>query len=182
MAKQRKRRRRPPPQNSPSPALWRRFVRMKYAVLVFVATVVTVLEGYPWLSIEEGALLDPPNPYSELFKLSNDGYLPVTDLDADCKFSGTFNGWHVKDNIAKYRDFAGCLLHGGTVTIPCFTMLGGPDISQSPGNVLDIKVTYALYHLNIKALRRSQTFHFKALTGTDNAQHWQFLAESHNPP
>jgi hypothetical protein len=121
-------------------------------------------------------MLDPSNPYSELFKISNGGYLPLTDLDAECRFSGTFGGWHVKDARSDYPQFAEYLLHGGTVTLPCFTMLGGTDIPHPPtGNTLDIRITYALYHANIKALRRSQNFHFKALTGTDNLQHWQFL-------
>src|ERR1039457_2409174 len=63
---------------------WANPPRWAWVVLVFLATVITLLEGYPWLSVEEGPLLDPNNAYSELFLLKNDGYIPITDLRVIC--------------------------------------------------------------------------------------------------
>jgi hypothetical protein len=70
----------------PKASLLRRILSWKWAwaLAVFAATVVSLLEGYPWLSIQEGPLLDPSNPYSEMFSVSNGGYVPITDLDASC--------------------------------------------------------------------------------------------------
>ena len=65
--------------------------------------------------------MDQSNPYSEIFKLRNGGYIPVTDLDAHCRSSLIGPGNNRIDNYgAHFLGFADYLGHDGTVTIPCF--------------------------------------------------------------
>jgi hypothetical protein len=64
--------------------------------------------------------------------------------------------------------------HEGIATVPCFKLFqtGGDTVSN--GSTLKITITYAIFYLNWKPLRRSQEFHFRSIVGTDNSQHWIF--------
>jgi len=44
----------------------------------FLATAITLLEGYPWLSIYEESQLDPANPLPTLFNVANEGHRPAS--------------------------------------------------------------------------------------------------------
>jgi hypothetical protein len=162
---------------TPKPPFWQRSHKLLWTILGALAILGTLIEIYPWLSIEEDALLDPHNPFSELFVVTNEGYIPVTDLDALCTGNGSVSArGNTFANIRREdRRFADYLGKGGRVTAPCFRLMHG--ISPDSGATLDIKITYAFYHLNLSLLRRSQTFYFKSIIGDDGAQHWQFLGK-----
>lgn len=121
--------------------------------------------------------MDPTNPYSQMFRVTNGGYIPVTDLDAICNANGSLAGDKFEDFKLHFGPFADYLGHGGSVTCPCFRMfnLGKEDASAPEGNTLDITITYDFFHLNWKPIRRSQTFRFKSAVGRDNSQHWIFI-------
>ena len=188
MGRRRNKKRRPtanktpaPPPAPPSPSRsqqihwWRRILHWKWAVLVFVATVVTLAEGYPWLSIEEGWMLDPHNPLSEMFRVVNGGYLPVTNLDAICETTFT-NANHISfyDNRFRFDNFADYLAHDGSATIPCFRGINSRPMET--GTTLDITINYSLYHINFSLLRRSQKFRFRSVTDKAGSHHWIFLS------
>jgi len=122
-------------------------------------------------------MLDPSDPYSEMFQISNTGYIPVTDLDCKCAFTATFlpNGPRFNETAAIFTNFADYLDHGGYITAPCFRTIQLANMRPKEGAALEVTVSYALYHINLRWLRRSQTFRFKSVTGADRSQHWQFL-------
>ncbi len=62
--------------------------------------------------------------------------------------------------------------HGESFTTPCFgaTITGGKPL---PGSALDISVSYAFWHLNFRWVRRSQDFHFEAVSGDNSSLYWQ---------
>jgi len=137
----------------------------------------------PWVKDCENPqqyLLDPANPFSQMLAISNQGYVPLTDVEVDCvpKFDTSrhifFDGMTVHfGNVAHY------LPHAGLVTVPCFAI---PELYQikggygvPPGATLEITVNYAFYHANLKALRRSQHFRFESVQAADKSQHWAFL-------
>jgi hypothetical protein len=138
------------------------------------------MQGYPWLSIQEQYLLDPTDPFSQMFAISNNGYIPLTNMDVQCAPHFVTSTYYIFDGFAvEYKDFCNYLGHAGTVTLPCFRipqMLVFPsNINKRPGATLEVVVKYSLYHLNLKFLRRSQTFHFKSVAAKDKSQHWEFL-------
>ena len=163
-----------PPQRKNRKQFWQRVPGWLWTVIVAFSVLITVAEGYPWLSIQEGPLLEPSNLYSELWNVSNGGYIPLTNLDVTCSLN--FKGPHIhfNGNSFTYTNFAWHLAHGAQATIPCFHIYSGK--SGYIGATLDVEIEYAIYHLNWKPLRRLQTFHFESV-GSDGApQHWIFLA------
>jgi len=178
-----------PPSSPPTPksasdswwTFWKRIPSWVYALLVAFSIVITLLEGYPWLSVEESTFVDPQNPFSQMFKLKNGGYIPVTNLDAYCNPTFHASGIRpitVRNNTIQFIRFADYLAHDGSVTIPCFKI---PNIfkQESPGPIannssLTIEITYAFFSLDVSWLRRSQKFKFVSITGADGTQHWIF--------
>jgi len=149
-------------------------------VLGVAALAVTLLEGYPWLSIQEGALINPGDPFTEMFKVTNSGYIPATNLDAVCFFGGGEQPGriHMGPRAVKILrpGFADYLAHDKTATIPCFGALVIDDANISGGATMEITISYAFWRLNWNPLRRSQTFRFTSVRGTDGSQHWQFIS------
>jgi hypothetical protein len=160
----------PPPQ--PRATGRARAVRFVGSALAVVGLIIGLLQVYPWLSIQEGAMLNPGNPYSELFTISNQGYIALTDLDARCTINLATPHGSISNSGATYTNFAGYLSHGIPATIPCFRMISATQIAS--GSRLDVTISYAFYHL--AGLRRHQTFHFQNIVGSDHIPHWISLA------
>ncbi len=132
------------------------------------------MQSYPWLSIQEGEFLDPHNPYTELFKVSNGGYIPLTNLSAACNESFESGPIVMKNNTVFFPNFASYLGHDSATTIPCFAIVYAPKIPE--GAKFEVRIEYAYYHINFKRFRRHQSFHFKSIKGKDGLLHWLFLA------
>jgi hypothetical protein len=162
------------PPVAPSQSLIRKVPKAVWWVIGALAVIVTLLEGYPWLSIQEGVLLNPSNPYSELFSISNAGYIPVTDLDASCVVNFQSPHSSMTNSGATFRGFAQYIGHGKTATIPCFMTVSAWQVPS--GARFDVYISYAFYHLNFDRLRRHQVFQFQCILGNDGAPHWIFLA------
>jgi hypothetical protein len=153
-------------------SFWLRSHKILWAILGGLAILGTLVEIYPWLSVQDGPILDPSNPYSEMFQLTNSGYIPVTNLGCLCTPTAAFGSRLLLKNSSSGWRIPGTLAHNGFVSIPCFNLFDPPGIfSPSPGAVLDIDVGYTMLHF----IHRRQSFHFKAVIGTGNQQHWQFL-------
>jgi hypothetical protein len=165
-----------PPVPVPASSLWYRIPKWIYLMAAILAVVVTLAEAIPWLAVQEGSLLDSANPYSEMFKVVNSGYIPVTNLDALCTMNGTFGHDHLIDVSFGVRDFAGYLAHDGYATVPCFRLIRSHGGAPNDGATLDITIKYSYSHLTYRKLRRAQTFHFKSVAGDENSQHWVFIS------
>jgi len=190
MHKSRKARLKPAQQQSSASGPTRQLRRIPgwiYAVIVFAALVITLLEGYPWLSVQEGVSLDPRNPYSELFAISNGGYAPVSDLDASCEINLVSKlGVRATDSVVAYPKFADYLGHGGIATIPCFDtvsldsnlsgVIGLPPQDAITQADLRITITYSFYPITYKPLRRHQAFNFRGIRSADGSLKWSFVS------
>ena len=165
----------PQPPNLLKPPLWKRIPGWVYAAIVVFSILITILEGYPWLSIHEGILLDPQNPYSELFSLSNAGYVPISDLSATCSVSVEAGNVSLRNVGARFNHFAGYLTHGASATIPCFRTIATNGTPLSDAD-LNITIAYSYYPFTFKSLRRHQAFKFRAIKSLDGSLHWTFLS------
>jgi hypothetical protein len=142
------------------------------------AVLITFLQAYPWLSIEGSERLDERNELSQLFQVVNDGYIPITHLDADCESDFALRGGFTAQNVRfAQRDFTDYLGHNGSATVPCFRLLTlNGDWELSEGTTLRVTVSYSFYKLNFgHYLRHSQSFGFKAIRGPNGRSHWQYL-------
>ena len=167
----------PQMQANQQPSLWRRIPGWFYFLLVFSTLVVTILEGVPWLSIDEGNLLDSQNPFSALFSVTNGGYIPVTNLDANCILSFRNQRQNVSftQGDFSFTHFADYIAHSGRATLPCWRSI---DIKNIPLEKAEMKVivTYSLYPFTSKVLRRHQTFNFEAIKANDGSLHWTYVS------
>jgi len=146
-------------------------------MVAFLAALAALLAVYPWLSIQEGSRLDPANPYSQMFTLTNNGYIPVVWLDAICTLTYKTSTGNTQGNQAIFNPFATYLGHDQQVTVPCFKSLGIRNIRIEAGATLDVTIVYSFfplgnYHRNF---RRHQDFRFRSVADTSGQAHWQFL-------
>src|SRR5271163_3666205 len=72
-----------------SVSVLKRIPRWFYLSLVVGTLLVTLLEGYPWLSLQKDDSLNSQNPYKTMFVAANDGYVLITDVDVSCIVSAT---------------------------------------------------------------------------------------------
>jgi hypothetical protein len=144
--------------------------------VVGATLLITLLQAYPWLSVEKDSLLDPYNPYSQFFVISNSGYIPVIDLSAECYVNFDFSNGPGYVHGARFliEHFAGYLGHEGKATLPCFRTIGG-DVRIKPGGEFAITVTYAFPAANFPILRRSQTFKFVAVFSPRGEIQWEYV-------
>jgi hypothetical protein len=156
-------------------SLWSRVPRSLWGGLVLVTLVITLLEGYPWLSVEEGASLDSQNPLRTLFSVTNDGYLPVTKLDAACapNYEGS-GGIHISRNTHLFPEFADYLAHSGRATLPCFKVIDLPTRKTIDAD-LTVIISYSVWPVAWRFLRRHQAFRFKTIEGNDGQLHWAYV-------
>jgi hypothetical protein len=170
-----------PPQKPISTPFLKRIPGWVYLVVVAFSVVITLLEGYPWLSIQRDESFDSANPFATTFYVANEGYIPLTDLDADC--NPEMPDTHLKflSNSFIFPNFSHWLAHSDKATVPCFaafnTFRKPPDAlkeTRNPG--LEIRVVYAFLHINLKLLRRSQTFRFKGVVADDGLVHWIYIS------
>jgi hypothetical protein len=76
----------PAPEQQPHTPWWKKIHGSIYTSMVFLAIVITLAEGYPWLSIAEGERLNLSDPFSELFTATNEGYVPIIVPEVTCVF------------------------------------------------------------------------------------------------
>lgn len=132
---------------------------------------------YPWLSVEKDVVLDPRNPYTQMFVLINTGYIPIVNLDAHCTMSSKVvignTTFHLDRNTVHWLNFVDYLGHEGRVTIPCFHDLSTN--GQISDATLTITINYGFLYANVRPLRRWQKFRFKAVPAPDGQLHWLYL-------
>jgi hypothetical protein len=151
-----------------------------WVILVFLATAMTLLEGYPWLSVSRGATLDPANPLSLMFDVKNEGYSPAESLDADCTFwfemIGTGMSGHASDVTTPFPNFADTLYHSGTATLPCFRSIGlSRNALPLASADVRVKVSYFVWPFFCSFCKRHQTFRFKGAVSGDLPMQWSLV-------
>jgi hypothetical protein len=113
----------PPQRVAPSNwKIWKRIPAWVYFFVVTLSVLITLLEGYPWLSIEKDELLNPLDPYSQMFYVINGGYVPTTEMEVTCApdfmtsraIGVTGGGFRWAGTDIPY------LGHGDKATLPCF--------------------------------------------------------------
>lgn len=149
-----------------------------YGLVGIFALTITLLEGYPWLSMQRDDLLNADNPYSTLFSITNEGYFPVVDLDAVCVPDFRGQKVIVSGNNISFRGFAKYLAHSQRASVPCFKAIGGtglPSLLKNSDQIkLNILIEYSLFGLSVPFLRRSKEFQFSAIKSDDGSLHWTF--------
>jgi len=157
--------------------LWKRIPAWAYVALGMLAALIGIIQSYPFFSCTEGARLQPSDPYSQMFVLTNEGYIPVTNPQISCLYqmkiveygTSTF----ISIPIMPVVSHPNILAHGGRVTASCYAQVKG--ITVVPGSKLDVTINYAFWHMDFSWLRRSQTFHLQSVGGADNTVYWQFM-------
>ena len=146
-----------------------------WLVVIALTTGITLLEGFPWLSVEEGARLDDRNPYSTLFSLTNEGYFPVTNLSVVCELTFVDNRYSDFHERSIRDGFAEKLNHSDKATIPCFDSVA-IDQNTSFRSVGDLTATvaFSVYPFYSNRFRRHRTFRFRAVPGPDGRMHWTY--------
>jgi hypothetical protein len=163
---------------------WKKLLRWIYVAFGILGIACTLWLIYPWLSLEEGGMLDPSNPYSALWTLTNHG-IPITNVEALCATAFTTVHGNVAENKF-FTDVASYLGHEGTVTAPCFgATYIHPGAQKQPHAGLSMDDTVQNGSLTIvisygtsgeKRWLRHQTFHYVSLTGADGTLHWRKLS------
>lgn len=165
-----------PPRLPPKPvriSVWKQIPKWTWALVMVFSVLITITESYPWLSLQEEGILDPVNPYTELFTVSNGGYVPITDLDVTCKPNFKSPSVSVFRNDFIFHDFAAYLSHDSRATIPCFHIYAGHVPEEA---TLEVVISYAMFHLNWKTLRKHQTFHFRSVSAKNGHRYWIFTS------
>lgn len=119
-----------------------------------------------------------------MFVVANDGYVLLTKVEVDCGFSvSDSNGNSFSNSIAGFENAADHLWHSDKFTLPCFNILtlgGEPGMNRLSQPItqasLEIEIEYSFFYINLKYLRRHQTFHLRALRAIDNSFHWEFVS------
>jgi hypothetical protein len=164
---------------------WKKISTTGYAVLGFLALLIALEQGYPWLSLQKDESLDPSKPYSTMFLVTNTGYFSATDVDVNCKLSFLTPGDNrFIDNTVEFPNSAFELAHGGYFTVPCMdsisimerTLILRRPLGQRPFSEVSmtILVRYTMFHMpKFKPLHR--TFRLKALRTSSGDWRWTFV-------
>lgn len=141
--------------------------RWIWGTIVFFATILGLVEAYPWLSVSRGPLLDPANPFSTMYDISNGGFLPVVALDAECKYwfklTGPGAGGDFNNVGSVYPNFADILYHSGVATLPCFRSIDLERVSLAPEAQMTAKISYFVWPFTCSSCKRQRTFRFKGV-------------------
>jgi|SRR6185312_10480314 len=153
---------------------WQKIPRWIYASLVGFSLLIAVLQSYPWLTVHEGTALDPQNPYTILWDVENDGYIPITNLTADCipgalRVPSAHAGMGGMTLSFGFADYLG---HSGSATVPCFRIFDNHGANVTPGQTFTVRIEYAFLYLNLPKLRRSQTFVFESMRLRNGPYRW----------
>jgi hypothetical protein len=157
----------------------RKFLRQLMLVLGALGTIAGLFAIYPWLSISRGPFLDPSNPLSTMYDVTNEGLLPAVSLDADCTFwfemTGTGVSGHASDVTTPFPNFADNLYHSGTATLPCFRSIGlGRTALPLASADMRARVSYFVWPFICSFCKRHQTFRFKGSVRGDLPMQWTF--------
>ncbi len=166
-------------------SILKKIPRWVYVFVGVFGLLITLLEAYPWLSVQIDDSLDLHDPSKTLFSVINEGYIPIANVSATCvigyKASTPHMDADVRDNLLDIPVFASWLNHAGRATIPCMEYydraLYTPTIEPftfQGGATLKLIVNYHFFHLDFDIFARHQTFKFQTVLGPDKSSHWEY--------
>jgi hypothetical protein len=166
---------------------------------VFLATAITLLEGYPWLALQRDDSLDPHNPYKTMFLISNEGYFTATNIEVSCQYDfwATAGVGHAGGKRGPFRSegnlftaaIRGSLTHGQSTHLPCVHVLSMNDkpVISEPFSTFMIPadaeferaemtavVRYSIFGIDFRKIRLQKTFRLTALRATDGSYRWDY--------
>ena len=163
----------------------RRLPSWIYYALSITVIGIALLQGWPWLSIVQNGSLDPKNPYSTKFNLTNIGYIPVYDIYAICKVTlDTDENSRIINTPIGIGKFSNRIGHGDFRTIPCFQVIASISSHNFAaigvaGNILhaefEISILYSFFPHSPRALWRHQSFNFKGVRNSSGYLEWIFV-------
>ena len=140
-------------------SFWSRTRKRVFGLLSAAVTVAGLLVFYPVLSIERAGSLDSSNPYASLFDISNEGYLPITSVSAECRIDFELpGGGYVRNVQIAFPNFVKRLKYKERATPPCFRSIG----PSFPKNASDINLRITLGYTILVLPHRNQEFCFLA--------------------
>jgi hypothetical protein len=161
--------------------------KVVWGLVVWVLTVAAAYALFhPHVSVEPGLLLNPKNPYSTQFTVTNENaILNVHDLDCVCwprrMVSG--NGFSVLSPmpLAKVHHVIPVLNPNTSSTVDCPDIIGG--IGAGSGEVieaeLEIDISYKQY---LWPFIRNERYPFRAITDAQRSVHWIHITPAEEKP
>jgi len=146
------------------------------ALTLGVATLTGLLAFYPWLSIEQDYSSDPTNPFTEVFAVTNEGYLPAEDVHTVCSRNAVFAGNIVLGGFTEEGDelITDSLSYKGRASIPCtpkelLWMGAGHPVQTATFTI------YVRYRMAIFPIKRVQSFKFQLTKDSMGHYHWLYM-------
>jgi hypothetical protein len=147
----------------------------------FVVSALTLLGGYallfPHVSVEPGLLLNPGDPFSTQFNVTNDSLVfNVKELNPSCYtvFVETTNRVRLNGLPPRPSPSIPWLAAREKTTITCPPWIGG--LGAGAGNVITAYIVItASYEQEWWPLQRFQTFPLKAVVDSQNGVHWTHI-------
>ena len=137
-----------------------------------IALVYTFL---PQLSVDHSEPLDPNDPFSAHFVISNDGYTTIYCANFSCLINtlDSANGSRIEHNTGEIRNYSLMKLDGKhKITVPCVSGVKLPSIQRAD---IDLEITYTSYFhfLHFWPFRTTQRFNFSTAVRSDGLLTWE---------
>jgi hypothetical protein len=150
---------------------WKRIPKGVYAAICGLAVLVGLLVLYPWLSLEQGERLRPMDPFGIVLNVSNDGYIPMTDVSVVCAFDMVDEmGNTFTDVSGRFGHVAKSLPFRHRLSLPCFKAVSLEGVRPRQVKLKAI-VSYDIWHF---PFRRTQEFILKGEPDSRGEWHWLF--------
>lgn len=156
---------------------WLSFLTM-WNIIVFISVIgglgVLHLTLKPKITVEPDLRRVPNNPFATSFKVRNDGYLPIMNVEFEYGLKNIF--WkrsqnRIIDSIVKYGDNKISILKPNQ-TETAFR-LSTPIYSDEPATSADIEIVVSFKDYWPPPWKGEMKFGFTLTTALDGSQHWQ---------
>lgn len=147
-----------------------------------VSLVITILGAYflfrTQISIEPDVSLDPSNPNATLFKITNQGVLPIYELTTDISdiSARDANGYTVMSGISMSGwgppVFKLATAESTTVTLPTYISPLGPQRAALNIRYKDCDVTVFCTYKDLLGFDHHKLMRFQCILGTDGLARW----------
>ena len=165
-----KRKTQEPRERSPLVNQLRKIPKSIYFFFSLFVALVGLLALWPWLSIEQAQRLRPKDPFGIILNVSNEGYLPLTNISVSCNFNlKTSGGAVIQNATVDFEHVSETLAYKHKLSLPC-TRAANIEV---PLKEVDLKVKIS-YKIWVFPARRIQEFSFVGTPDSRGAWYWLF--------